>query len=168
MTTLFAQPYNLDAVGFYFVSFEEYETKAEYLTDTYGQPVEEFEIQFIDGDDPKLFEACGIHQGNLGTWFDEVETLNDYQKTALYFLCNWQGYQLGNALQKLDDVCLSKSALQEAAEELFDEIYLPEIPESIRFYIDYEKFARDCEINADMTEFEYHGTTWTCTNAACL
>ena len=29
------------------------------------------------------------------------------------------------------------------AEELFDECYLHDVPESVRFYIDYEKFARD-------------------------
>lgn len=29
------------------------------------------------------------------------------------------------------------------AEELFDEVYLHEVPEHVRFYIDYERFARD-------------------------
>jgi hypothetical protein len=168
MTTLYAQPYNIDATGFYFDSLKDYETKAENLTDRYGQPVEEFEIQFIDGDAPELFEACRIHQGNLDTWFDEVEPMTDYDKIALYFLCNCQGYQLDNAMQKLEDVSLSETTLQGAAEEFFDEIYLPEIPESVRFYIDYAKFARDCEIGGDMTEFEYNGTAWTCTNACCV
>lgn len=168
MTTLFAQPYNLDSVGFYFDSLESFTSQSANLTDSYGQPVEEFEIQFIDGEDYQLFEACGINQANLSVWFDEIDCLSDYEKTALYFLCNCQGYHLENALQKLDEVSLSESTLQESAEEFFDEIYLPEIPESIRFYIDYEKFARDCELGGDMTEFDYNSTTWTCTNASCL
>jgi len=32
---------------------------------------------------------------------------------------------------------------QDFAQELFDEIYLHEVPESIRYYIDYEAFCRD-------------------------
>ena len=168
MTTLYAQPYNLDAVGFYFDTLEEYQTQVANLTDKYGQPVEEFEIQFIDGDDPALFDACEINQSNLDVWFDTVEALSDHEKTALYFLCNCQGYRLENALDKLDDVSLSESSLRESAEELFDEIYLHDIPESVRFYIDYDKFARDCEIGGDMSEFDYNGTTWTCTNASCV
>ena len=32
-------------------------------------------------------------------------------------------------------------------EEMFDECYLDEVPESVRPYIDYEKFARDLFIN---------------------
>ena len=67
MATLHAQPYNLDAVGFYFESAEEFTTKAEGLTDCHGLAVEEFEIQFIDGDtgDAQLFEVCGINQTGL-------------------------------------------------------------------------------------------------------
>ena len=41
-----------------------------------------------------------------------------------------------------------------------------DIPETVRSYIDYERFARDCEPGRDMAEFKYHGDTWTCTNAA--
>ena len=44
-TTLYAQPYNLDASGFYFGSMAEYTEKSEGLTDRYGSPVEEFELQ---------------------------------------------------------------------------------------------------------------------------
>ena len=32
---------------------------------------------------------------------------------------------------------------QDYAEELFDELYMHEVPEHIQFYIDYEAFARD-------------------------
>ena len=62
MTTLFAQPYDISARGFYFDTASEYSAKAAKLKNDYGQPVEEFEIQFIDGDglDAKLFEALGV------------------------------------------------------------------------------------------------------------
>ena len=41
-------------------------------------------------------------------------------------------------------------------------------PESVRFYVDYDKFARDCELSGDMTEFEYNNKTYTCTNSSAL
>lgn len=168
INTLFAQPYSLDAAGFYFDSMEAYATQSQSILDAHDQQVEEFEIQFIDGHDAQLFEACAINQSNLDVWFDEVEALNDHNKVVLYYLCSCIGYQLDSALQMLDDVCLSPCKLKDAADELFDEIYLHEIPEAVRCYIDYESFARDCELNGDMTEFEYNSDTWTCTNAACI
>ena len=61
---------------------------------------------------------------------------------------------------------LYEGKLLDAASELFDECYLHDIPEQLRYYVDYAKFARDCEISRDMIEFEYEGTTYTCTNAA--
>ena len=51
MTTLFAQPYDISACGFYFETADEFTAKAIAATNDYGDPVEEFEIQFIDGAD---------------------------------------------------------------------------------------------------------------------
>ena len=120
-TTLYAQPYNIDATGFYFHNADDYRTRSEGLRDCYGSPVEEFEIQYIDGDDAQLFEACGINQSNLDQWFDDIETLDDREKVALYYLTADAGCTLDNAMDKIDDVCLYEGRLQEAAEELFDE-----------------------------------------------
>ncbi|WP_423001589.1 antirestriction protein ArdA [Undibacterium sp. Ji67W] len=168
MSTFFAQPYNMDAVGFYFDTLEAYEEKSESLLDAFNQPVEEFEIQFIDGDDCELFSACGINQGNLHTWFETVADLADHEKTALYYLCRISGYNLIDALEKMDDVNLSEGTLKDVAETLFDEFYLNDVPESVRAYIDYEKYARDCEMGGDLYEFDFNGTTWTCTNASSI
>jgi len=166
MSTFFAQPYNLDAVGFYFETLEAYTEKSESLLDAFGNPVEEFEIQFIDGDDCELFSACGINQGNLAMWFDDVADLSDHEKTALFYLRSVLGYNLENALDNLEDVNLSEGNLKDVAETLFDEFYLNDVPESVRAYFDYEKYARDCEIGGDLYEFDFNGTTWTCTNAS--
>jgi antirestriction protein len=74
-----------------------------------------------------------------------------------------------DAKDKIDEVCITESSLLDAATELFDECYLTEIPKESRDfigrYIDYEAFARDCEIGGDMREFEFGGKTYTCTNA---
>ncbi len=165
MTTLHATPYNIDATGFYFTDALDYETKATSLVDRYGNLVEEFEIQFIDGDDAELFEACGINQTNLNQWFDEIEFLQVDEKVSLYYLVAVAGYNLDQALLKIDEPSLYQGNLLDAATELFDECWLPSIPDSISFYIDYAKFARDCQYAGDLTEFNYAGKTYTCTNA---
>jgi hypothetical protein len=168
MTTLHATPYNIDATGFYFDSAMDYETKATTHVDRYGNLVEEFEIQFIDGDDAALFEVCGINQANLNTWFDDVEFLQNHEKVNLYYLVAVVGYNLDQALNKLDEPSVTEANLRDAAETLFDECWLHDVPESIRFYIDYDKFARDCAMGGDLCEFEYAGTTYTCTNSNAM
>ena len=168
--TLYAQPYNINARGFYFGSMAEYNEKSEELTDRYGSLVEEFEIQFIDGDreDAQLFSACSVNQCNLEQFFTLVDEFDDREKAALFYLTNVNGQSMEDAVSNLDDVNLYEGYLKEAAEELFDECYAHEIPESLRCYIDYEAFARDCELGGDMYEFEFAGKTYTCTNAACV
>ena len=50
MTQLHAQPYDISAQGFYFDTAEEYRQKAAKNRNDFGGIVEEYEIQFIDGD----------------------------------------------------------------------------------------------------------------------
>lgn len=45
MTTLFAQPYDISATGFYFDDYVTYQSKVSALVNEHGDPVEEFEIQ---------------------------------------------------------------------------------------------------------------------------
>ena len=165
MTTLCATPYNIDASFFYFDSIDEYDNKSKCHLDRYGNDVEEYEIQLIDSNDSDLFMACNINQANLNVWFDQIEVLQDHEKVSLYYLVAVAGYSLDQAMDKIDEPSIAASNLRCAAEELFDECWLPSIPESARYYIDYDKFARDCQMGGDMCEFEYTGTTYTCTNS---
>lgn len=165
MTKLYANPYNIDATGFYFESAEEFQDKADKLRDRFGDEVEEFELEYIDGDDGQLFRACGVNQCNLAVWFDDVESLDDWKKAALFYLTDCNGYKLTDALDKVDDVNMYEGDLIDAATELFDECYLSDVPEAVRNYIDYSAFARDCQLSGDMYEFRLDGTTWTVTNA---
>ena len=72
MTHLFAQPYDLAATGFYFETAEEYHAKVKALRNEYGDPVEEFEIQFIDGEniDYDLAKSIGLNQSNFARYFE--------------------------------------------------------------------------------------------------
>jgi hypothetical protein len=168
MNKFFANPYDTSATGFYFATFEEYQQKAAALTNSYGQPVEEFMVDFIDGPDAQLFNACGIDQSNLEFWFDSVECLEDFEKAALFYLVNANGQPVRDAVDNVDEVSLSQCDLLEAASELFDECYLSEVPGAVKAYIDYEAFARDCRLGGDMYEFTFNGETYTCTNASSV
>ncbi|WP_035383106.1 antirestriction protein ArdA [Ferriphaselus sp. R-1] len=165
----YAQPYNLDARGFYFTTTEEFETLSSQCVDAYGLPVEEFEIQFIDGTSAEadLFRACSVNQANLGQFLALLDETDDHQLPALAYLCDL-GYSMEQAMNSMDDVTIFHGNLSDAAEELFDECYLHQIPEHLHAYIDYDCFANDCQISGDMVEFEFGGETYTITNAAVL
>lgn len=161
-----AQPYNLDATGFYFTDMDDYRAKFDANRDSFGLPVEEYEIQFIDGDaaDAQLFDAAGINQASILFFIDEIMELDDHQKPGLYFLLDI-GYEIDDAISRIDDVMIQEGNLEEAAEQLFDEIYLDRIPVNLQNYIDYSAFARDCEFSGDFREFEFSGATYCCINA---
>lgn len=82
MTQLFAQPYDISATGFYFETAEEYKKNANALRNEYGDPVEEFEIQFIDGEeiDCDLARTIGLNQANLVQFLDCIDDWDEGQK----------------------------------------------------------------------------------------
>jgi len=171
----YANPYNIGATGFYFESNDEFLEKAAALRDDCGNVVEEFEIDVIDGtkEELELVNAIGIDQNNIEAVIEYIESSDENDWPALFFLMdNHRVQSFEDANDKVEDVCITESRLIDAASELFDECYLSEIPKQsrglIERYIDYEAFARDCEIGGDMKEFEFGGKTYTCTNASCL
>jgi hypothetical protein len=169
MARLYAQPYNLDAVGFYFESFEEYTDKVKNLKDRFGNPVEEFEIQYMEGENGELFRACNINQTLLEVWFDEIEFLQDEDKVRLFFLNgNNICKDLRDALDNYHKISFYVGTSVETAIEVFDAIHLYRVPEDLQTYIDYEKYANALKCNGDFVEFKYNDTTYTCTNANSL
>ena len=90
--------------------------------------------------------------------------MQDEEKVSLYYLVGVAGNNLDQALLKINEPSLYLGSLRDAATETFDECWLPSVPDNIRFYIDYDKFARDCQYGGDFTEFDYAGTSYTCTN----
>ena len=166
LNTLFAQPYNLDARGFYFTNFEDFETKAQDLVDAFGAPVEEFEIMVIDGPDAGLLSACELDQSTLH-WIEDIEALDEWQKPALFFLISeYRAGDISDALAKVEDLCIFEGTLQEAAEEYIDSTgLLDRIPTDLEAYFDYERYANDLRLGGDFVEFRFNGTTYVCTNA---
>jgi Antirestriction protein (ArdA) len=147
MTEFHAQPYSLDHMGFYFSSVEDFEAGMQRLNQ---QGCEEVKIQFIDGDThlAELASLASIHQGNIEFWFDELEDLDETQAIQITYLLDL-GYDIKDALQRFEDVCLYEG---KASDYAYDLIYeTTEIPENLRYYIDYDAIARDMEINGEIT-----------------
>lgn len=163
MTTLYAQPYDFSATGFYFDSFEEYNSKSIALMNEYGEPVEEFEIQFIDGDgiDCQLFEALSINQCTIKDYFEAVETWNEDQKIKVIIAIGEVGYSFDLSSNSPDDFDVDLyecDSMRELAEQFVDEGLYGAIPESIQYYLDFEAIGRDLAM--DYAQIKIDGTNY--------
>lgn len=103
---LHAQPYDISAQGFFFRSLEEYQQKSSVLRNDYGVPVEEFEIQFIDGEDIDcdLFKALGVHQGNFDAYLTACADWDESQKLKVIIAVGDCGYRFDPATGDPDDL----------------------------------------------------------------
>lgn len=154
-SSYFAQPYNISATGFYFTDLEDYRAKAATAKDDYGMPVEEFEIQYIDGDDAALFRAVGVNQANLDEWFELLAYLegNEDGKIIACHIAT-EGYTMEELFSCCDDYSLYRGTAAEYAEEFVSDCH--QIPGNLAFYIDYERLGRDMVLEGSIAEIEYN------------
>lgn len=162
MPQLHAQPYDLDAIGFYFESFEEYASKAGKNCNAHGDPVEEYEIQFIDGDDIDcaLAKAWDTNQANIGGYFTACDEWEDYQKKIFIIAVGEVGYQFDHETVFPDNFDIDiyhVESMTELAEQFVDEGFFGDIPDQLSGYIDMRAIARDLEF--DYAETEIAGET---------
>jgi antirestriction protein len=162
MTNIYhATPYDISSAGFYFRTFEDYLEKSASHRNEYGDPVEEYEIQFIDGENCALFSAIGVNLAKLKLWFDEFEHLDDYDAVKAIYLAEHLSCTADEVLGHLDDVYLFECTPLEYAESYVgDTGLLNEIPEHLRYYFDIEAFARDMVLGGDITQVEIMGRSW--------
>ncbi len=161
MTTLYAQPYDISATGFYFTSAEDYEARAGKLRNSNGQPVEEFEIQIIEGEsiDCQLFSALGVHQGSFAAYLDAVDDWGDDDKIKVIIAVGEGGYSfdLGRDDPDKFEVDLYEcDTLRDLAMQFVDDGLFGEIPTAIANYLDYDAIARD--LSMDYAEITIDGT----------
>lgn len=146
-TTLYANPYDISYTGFYFGSIEEFNEQLSQAS------YEEVEIDYIDGDNPGLFQATKIHQGNVDLWFDELDKYTDDSHEALSICYLLDIMHLDEAIKRRDEVILHRGSLADYAFELVEDICsLDQLPDLIRNHIDYDSIARDLEFNSEVTE----------------
>jgi len=164
--TSHAQPYDLAAAGFYFENAEEFQSKSKALRNDYGEPVEEFEIQFIDGEDIdcQLAKAISVNQANLTQFFARVEEWDDHDKTKVIIAVGECGYRFEDNTQPDDfeiDIYYAES-LKELAEQFVDEGLFGDIPDQFEAYIDYEAIARDLAVEYSETSIAGEGLIYRC------
>ncbi|WP_065328061.1 antirestriction protein ArdA [Tritonibacter mobilis] len=155
MPQLFAQPYDMNANGFYFESIEEYTAKAQANRNIYGDPVEEYEIQFIDGDeiDCALAEAWGLYQSSISSYFRAADDWDLNEKQIFIIAVGEVGYQFDpETVSPADfDVDIYHiETMNDLAQQFVDEGLFGEIPSHLASYIDIEAIARDLAM--DYTE----------------
>ena len=163
MTVLYAQPFDRSATGFFFESLEEYNNKASTLKNDYGDPVEELEIHFNDGEsiDAKLFDAIGIYQNDIGLFFNACEEWDDYQKINVIIAAGEVGYSfdLENDDPDNSDIDIYEmDSLKDLTYYFVDEGLFGEIPDNLINYLDYDIIARD--LGMDYTETRIAGVNY--------
>ncbi len=147
MTRLYAQPYDISAPGFFFETTEEYMQKVAQIINNYGLPIEEFEIQFIDGEDidAVLFEALRVHQENFPAFLRAVEEWSDDDKIRTIIAVGEAGYSFDFTGEAPDfDVELYEmDSLRDLAYHFVDEGLYGELLPYAKHYLDYDAIALD-------------------------
>lgn len=160
MTQFYAQPYDLSATGFYFETAEQYREKAASIRNDFGQPVEEFEIQFIDGEriDTALASAWGLNQANILRFIEIADEWDEDQKQRFIIAVGECGYSFNPETVDPSDFDVDLyfvRTLRDLAEEFVAEGLFGPVPEAFQFYIDYDAIARDLAV--DYTETDIAG-----------
>ena len=160
-TSFFAQPYDLSAQGFYFSTFEEYEEKSDTNVNSFGQPVEEYEIQVIDCDSD-FSKHVAPDQSNLEQWIEwegQYDDLSRMEQYAFEYLCDvkGKGADIDDIFSSIDDVIVFEGSKTDYAYEVVNDIYdIEKMLGDLSSYFDYESYARDLECNGDIVEVAYN------------
>lgn len=162
MTRLYAQPYDISATGFFFESVEEYTRKAARIVNSCGLPVEEYIIEFIDGEDldAELFAALRVHQGNFPAFLRAVEEWSDDDKIRTIIAVGEAGYSfdLTGEAPDFDVELYEMDSLRDLAYHFVDEGLYGELLPYMKNYLDYEAIARD--LRMDYSEITIAGTRY--------
>ena len=153
---LYAQPYDISAKGFYFRNAEEYDKKATDCRNSYGDPVEEYELQFIDGEliDAEFAKAWEINQANFRPFIKAACEWEDWQKTHFIIAVGECGYEFDPESADPDnfDVDLyEEESMKDLAHRFVDDGLLGDVPEPFQNYIDYDAIARDLSYDYSQT-----------------
>ncbi len=153
MATIYANPYDGDAKGFYASNYTDFMEKYRSNVNRFGMPVEEYSFEFISGDDAEqaLFMAMedngfvDVHQ-----YFEVVDELENNQVPALVYLMDVMGLELDSALDNMESVVV----IEDDAITYINEYFIPDVFYDETTYsnlspmlIDFKALGRDFEIN---------------------
>lgn len=146
--TFYAQPYALDATGFYFTDESSYRENIKSVRNSYGDVVEEFEIQFINGLvlDSKLAKAIEPSQCNIIPMMNAMNTWTKDQKIRVIIAADEMGAEFDFETDNPDDLDIDIYAdmtMDDLAYQFIDEGLFGDIPDHLANYVDYRAIARD-------------------------
>lgn len=111
------------------------------------------EIQAMLAESPEHGEEWAIHdyEGFAGSHLSEYEDIERIAKLAAALSKPGPAFAFvlnGDDPDRFEDAYVGEAdSEQEYAEELFNDLFLADVPENVRAYIDYDAFARDLFIN---------------------
>lgn len=168
MTQFYAQPYDISATGFYFEDMQEYDAKYAACKNDFGGQVEEFEIQFIDGEtiDAELFRALDINQSNIHHFIEKIEEWEKNEKQILIITVGECGYRFDLATDSPNDFDVDlyhMDSMRDLASEFVDEGLFGDIPSNLQCYLDYDAIARDLAVDYSETRIAGSNLIYRCT-----
>ncbi len=160
-TTLYAQPYDISATGFYFETAAQFQEKVKKAVNDFDHPVEEFEIQFIDGEqiDCELAKAIQLNQANVTQFLEVVDEWEDWEKVNVIIAvgeCDYS-FKPDTGPTDFDITIYEVDSLEELAQQFVEEGLYGDIPKSLEFYINYEAIA--CDLSMEYVETTIAGGT---------
>lgn len=161
--TFYAQPYDISATGFYFNDAQTYKENINSIRNDYGDIVEEFEIQFINGHvlDSKLARAVEPNQCNILTMMKAMEIWTEDQKLRVIIAVHEAGESFDLETSNPDDLEIDiyqDMKMSDLAYQFVDEGLFGEIPDNLTYYIDYDAIARD--LSYDYSEINICGENY--------
>lgn len=123
----------------------------EELMERIGIDGEEYEEFFITDYESDYGIKCGEYDNldDLNALAENLSELEDYQLDIIEALMTEGGYDVEQALEKLDDVRIWAGCynMAEVAEQYAEKTgLLDSIPDDLQDYFDYEAYGRDMEI----------------------
>lgn len=114
-----------------------------------------------------ILQLAQATQKDYAEWRHLLDALEPDDLAGLCFLLETRGGTLSEVIERWSDadIDIYPGDEKEAAQELFDALYLHEVPKHLQSYIDYESFGRDCRYEGSFREFMFCGQMYTYTNS---
>lgn len=167
MTTLYANPYDQSAFGFYFDTAEEFYKQSSKLRNSYGDRVEEFMIDFINGNDfdAELGKAWELNQCSFPSFLDACDNWEEGEKVRYIIGVGECGVNFDPENDQPDQIDVDIyecNSMKELAEQFVDEGLFGDIPSHLENYIDYDAIARDLEVDYSETRIGGENLIYRC------
>lgn len=125
--------------------FDSYNEFIDYCIELFDGE-SEVELMFQDRDSDVPDWAYSKYEINENLW--EYLSLSDEDKLKVNFLYEYLNYDIEEALRFYDNVTFYENmTLKEVAEELVDEGIFGDVSNKLKYYIDFEKLAKDLELD---------------------